>query len=131
MEQKLSSPLTDLGEPLLKSLALSHFGEVVVVEGHVGHDGLLVRVREQHVLHLQQLHDAKLPLSHGEGVVQVTAGLFAVEAAVVKEVRPERRSRRKRGGDHGDVSTEKQRDGLGQRQKATKFVCRSVTCARE
>lgn len=85
---KNDSSLTDLGEPLLKGLALLHFGEVVVVEGHVGHDGLLVRMREQHVLHLQQLHDLKLALSHGEGVLQVAAGLVAVEAAVIEEVRP-------------------------------------------
>lgn len=60
----------------------------MVVQGHVGHDGLLVWMRDHHVLHLQQLHDPELPLRHGEGVLQVTTGVVAVETAVVKKVGP-------------------------------------------
>jgi len=79
---------SDLGEPLLDRVALLHLGEVVVVQGHVGHDGPLVRVQHHHVLHLQQLHDAQLALRHREGVLKVTAGVVAVETAVVEKVGP-------------------------------------------
>lgn len=78
---------SDLSESLLKGLALLHLGEVVVVQGHVGHDGLLVWMRDHNVLHLQQLHDPKLPLRQGEGVLQITMGVVAMKTAVVKQIR--------------------------------------------
>lgn len=84
-----ASFLSDLGEPLLNGLSLLHLGEVVVVEGHVGHDGFLIWMRDQHVFHLQQLHDPEFPVCHGEGVLQVTTGVITVETTVIKEVRPE------------------------------------------
>ncbi len=89
---------SDLCESLLDRLSLLHLGEVVVVQGHVGHDGLLVRMRDHHVLHLQQLHDPKLPLRQREGVLQVMAGVVAMETAVVKKIRPwmEREKERER-----------------------------------
>lgn len=59
----------------------------MVVQGNVGHDGLLVWMGDHHVLHLQQLHDPKLPLCQREGVLKVTAGVVAKETAVVKQVR--------------------------------------------
>lgn len=84
-----ASFVSDLGEPLLYGLSLLHLGEVVVVEGHVGHDGFLIWMRDQHVLHLQQLHNPKFPVCHGEGVLQITTGVITVETAVIKEVRSE------------------------------------------
>ena len=74
-----------------------HLAEVVVVERHVGHDGLLVGVADQHVLHVQQLHDAKLSLRQREGVAQGGLGLVAAETAIVKEVRPGVQSDRQGG----------------------------------
>lgn len=79
---------TDLGESLLDGLALLHLGEVVVVQGHVCHDGLLIWVWDSHVLHLQQLHDPKLPFCHGEGMLQVTTGVVLRETVVVEKLGP-------------------------------------------
>lgn len=79
---------TDLGQPLLDGLALLHPGEVVVVKRHVRHDGLLIWTRDRHVVHLQQLHDAKLPLCQGEGVFQISPRVVPAGPVVVKEVRP-------------------------------------------
>lgn len=79
---------TDLGQPLLDGLALLHPGEVVVVKRHVRHDGLLIWVRDHHVVHLQQLHDPKLPLCQGEGVFQISPRVVPAGPGVVKEVRP-------------------------------------------
>lgn len=62
---------TNLGDTFLDGLTLFHLGEVVVVEGDVGHDGALVRVRLHDVLGLQELHDAKLVLRQVEGMSQV------------------------------------------------------------
>lgn len=64
-----------------------HLGEVVVVQRHVGHDGLLIWMRDHYVLHFQQLHDPKLPLCQREGMLQVTTGIVAMKAAVVEKVR--------------------------------------------
>lgn len=90
---------TDLGQPLLDGLALLHPGEVVVVQRHVRHDGLLIWMRDHHVLYLQQLHDPKLPLRQREGVFQITPRVIAADPVVVKEVGPgvERERRRNRG----------------------------------
>lgn len=43
---------SDLSKSLLDGLSLLHLGEVVVVQGHVGHDGLLIWMRDHYVLHL-------------------------------------------------------------------------------
>lgn len=52
----------NLREPSLDSLPLVQAGEVVVVEGDVGHDGTLVRLQGRHVLGVQQLSDAQIDL---------------------------------------------------------------------
>lgn len=99
-EQSVMARETDLGQPLLDGLALLHPGEVVVVQRHVRHDGLLIWMRDHHVLHLQQLHDPKLPLRQGEGVFQITPRVIAADPVVVKEVGPgvEREREEETGG---------------------------------
>lgn len=77
---------SDLGESLLDGLSLLHLGEVVVVQRHVGHDGLLIGMSDYHVVHLQQLHDAELPLGQSECMLQVTPGVVAMETMVVKKI---------------------------------------------
>lgn len=75
------------GKSLLDGLPLLHPGKVVVVQRHVGHDGLFIRMSDHDVIHLQKLHDTELPLCQSERMLQITLGVIAMETVVVKKVR--------------------------------------------
>ena len=62
---------TNLSESPLDSLLVVQAGEVVVVEGDVGHDGAFIGLESSHVLGVQQLSNAQLLLSYTESQVEV------------------------------------------------------------
>lgn len=79
---------TNLGESPVDSAAPAQAGEVVVVEGHVGHDGALVRLQAGHVLGVQQLSNAQLTLGHAESKGEVVQRAVWTQGAVVQQARP-------------------------------------------
>lgn len=60
--------LTNLSNPLLDCLALLHFGEVVVVQRYISHDGLLIGMGNHDIFNIQELHYTKLVLCQSESM---------------------------------------------------------------
>lgn len=70
--------LTNLSYPLLDSLTLLHFREVVIVQGDISHDRLLIGTRHHDIFNIQERHYTKLILCQSESMGEVPHRIILV-----------------------------------------------------
>ena len=76
----------DVANPLPARGSRLHFGEGVIVRGHVGHHGLLVRFGHVNVLSVKELRNSKVFLGNVECIFKIAKMIILVQTVELNQV---------------------------------------------